>query len=153
MTKGSAKRRTTITIRGNGFRDDDEVWVGGRRAVDARRIDSRRVEVTTPPGEPGPAAIEVRRASGGDSARRDGAFTFDAIALDPPRGSVAGGTFVTITGYGTDFDPTTVVRFDGVLEVTDPAALAAAVRDGLGSAKAFGFGLLSLAAIPPRTTG
>lgn len=45
------------------------------------------------------------------------------------------------------------VRFDGVLEVTDPAALAAAVRDGLGSAKAFGFGLLSLAAIPPRTTG
>lgn len=111
---GPFRGGTTITIRGNGFRDDDEVWVGGRRAVDARRIDSRRLEVTTPPGEPGPAAIEVRRAGGGDSARRDGAFTFDAIALDPPRGSVAGGTFVTITGYGTDFDPTTVVRFDGV---------------------------------------
>ncbi len=37
------------------------------------------------------------------------------------------------------------VRFDGLLTVTDPKALAAAVRDGIGPAKAFGFGLLSLA--------
>ncbi len=37
------------------------------------------------------------------------------------------------------------VRFDGVLTVTDPAALTDAVRNGVGSAKAFGFGLLSLA--------
>lgn len=45
------------------------------------------------------------------------------------------------------------VRFDGVLEVTDPASLAVAVRDGIGSAKAFGFGLLSLTAASPRTAG
>lgn len=37
------------------------------------------------------------------------------------------------------------VRFDGLLRVADPALLAAAVGQGLGSAKAFGFGLLSLA--------
>lgn len=37
------------------------------------------------------------------------------------------------------------VRFEGVLKVTDPAALNAAVRCGIGSGKAFGFGLLSLA--------
>ena len=37
------------------------------------------------------------------------------------------------------------VRFDGVLHVTDPDALNAAVRNGIGPAKAFGFGLLSLA--------
>lgn len=37
------------------------------------------------------------------------------------------------------------VRFDGVLEVTDPVALLDAVRGGIGPAKAFGFGLLSLA--------
>ena len=37
------------------------------------------------------------------------------------------------------------VRFDGVLSVTDADALAVAVREGIGPAKAWGFGLLSLA--------
>jgi CRISPR system Cascade subunit CasE len=39
------------------------------------------------------------------------------------------------------------VRFDGVLVVTDRDRFIAAITDGIGSAKAFGFGLLSLA--PP----
>lgn len=37
------------------------------------------------------------------------------------------------------------VQFDGLLQVTDPQALTAAVATGIGSGKAFGFGLLSLA--------
>ncbi len=37
------------------------------------------------------------------------------------------------------------VQFDGVLEVQDPARLLAAYESGIGSAKGFGFGLLSLA--------
>jgi CRISPR system Cascade subunit CasE len=37
------------------------------------------------------------------------------------------------------------VRFEGVLEVTDPEKLRQTVEDGIGSAKGFGFGLLSLA--------
>lgn len=41
--------------------------------------------------------------------------------------------------------PLLAVRFDGVLQVADPAGLERAVRQGIGSAKAFGFGLLSLA--------
>ena len=40
------------------------------------------------------------------------------------------------------------VRFDGVLRVTDPAKLRDALRSGIGPAKAFGFGLLSLAPAP-----
>lgn len=111
---GPFRGGTVATIRGNGFRDDDEVWIGGRRVAGQRFIDSRRFEIATPPGEPGLADVEVRRAGGGDRAVRAGAFTFDAIAIDPPTGSVAGGTFVTLTGYGTAFDATTVVRFDGV---------------------------------------
>ena len=39
------------------------------------------------------------------------------------------------------------VRFEGLLQVTDPDALWAAVQTGIGPAKSFGFGLLSLA--PP----
>jgi len=37
------------------------------------------------------------------------------------------------------------VRFEGVLTVTDPATFQATVAAGIGSAKAFGFGLLSVA--------
>lgn len=37
------------------------------------------------------------------------------------------------------------VQFDGVLRVMDPIALQNALREGLGSGKGFGFGLLSLA--------
>jgi len=39
----------------------------------------------------------------------------------------------------------TAVEFQGELTVTDPAELRATVADGIGSAKAFGFGLLVLA--------
>jgi CRISPR system Cascade subunit CasE len=37
------------------------------------------------------------------------------------------------------------VQFDGILQVADPAVLVQAVGAGIGSGKAFGFGLLSLA--------
>ncbi|MEM9665498.1 MAG: type I-E CRISPR-associated protein Cas6/Cse3/CasE [Bacteroidota bacterium] len=37
------------------------------------------------------------------------------------------------------------VRFDGLLQVADPHKLTAALRAGIGPAKAFGFGLLSVA--------
>ncbi|MCX6032890.1 MAG: type I-E CRISPR-associated protein Cas6/Cse3/CasE [Chloroflexi bacterium] len=40
------------------------------------------------------------------------------------------------------------VQFDGVLQVTDPDKLIRAVQTGIGSAKGFGFGLLSLAPVP-----
>jgi CRISPR system Cascade subunit CasE len=37
------------------------------------------------------------------------------------------------------------VRFDGILQVVDPDKLRAAIAGGIGSAKGYGFGLLSLA--------
>ena len=40
------------------------------------------------------------------------------------------------------------VQFDGILQVTDPGLFAVAIQAGVGSAKAFGFGLLSLAPAP-----
>lgn len=41
--------------------------------------------------------------------------------------------------------PLQVDRLDGVLTVADPAALAGLLRDGIGRAKAYGVGLLTLA--------
>jgi CRISPR system Cascade subunit CasE len=40
------------------------------------------------------------------------------------------------------------VQFDGLLQVLDPDALWHTVQAGVGSAKGFGFGLLSLARPP-----
>jgi len=104
---------TRTTIRGVGFRDDDEVRFGGRLAEGVNRLDPKHLEVTTPAGEPGDAIIEVRHTDG-TSASKAAGFTYVAIASSPPSGSVAGGTYVVITGYGTDFAPGTLVTFDGV---------------------------------------
>jgi CRISPR system Cascade subunit CasE len=49
----------------------------------------------------------------------------------------AGGATMTLTHHA--------VRFDGLMAVTDPERLRQALRAGIGSAKGFGFGLLSLA--------
>jgi CRISPR system Cascade subunit CasE len=49
----------------------------------------------------------------------------------------AGGATMTLTHHA--------VRFDGVLAVADPERLRQALPAGIGSAKGFGFGLLSLA--------
>ncbi|HVV82757.1 MAG TPA: IPT/TIG domain-containing protein [Kofleriaceae bacterium] len=110
---GPFRGGTTVNLSGQGFRADDEVYFGGRQVVDQHFIDTRRLEVTTPPGEPGPADVEIRRG-GSTFLKREGAYNFDQIAVDPPNGSTAGGTFVTITGWGTDFDANTAVFFDGV---------------------------------------
>ena len=123
---GPFRGGTTVNLRGQGFRNDDEVFVGGRMAIDKRFIDSRRMEIVTPPGEPGDADVEIRRGGATFLVRED-AYHFDQIAVDPPNGSTAGGTFVTITGWETEFDATTVVTFDGVplsaLTVLNPGRL------------------------------
>ena len=54
---------------------------------------------------------------------------------DPVTGATAAGSATTLNA----------VRYDGVLRVTDPALLVAAIEGGIGSAKGFGFGLLSVA--------
>ncbi|TVT61952.1 type I-E CRISPR-associated protein Cas6/Cse3/CasE, partial [Amycolatopsis rhizosphaerae] len=55
-------------------------------------------------------------------------------------------------GNKTDKKPITVraVRYDGHLIITDRDAFTAALQTGIGPAKAYGCGLLTLA--PPRTT-
>jgi CRISPR system Cascade subunit CasE len=68
-------------------------------------------------------------------------FRVDAVPEGRDRNSKPGcaGAFVS-------------VRFDGVLVVTDPALFKAAVANGIGSGKAFGFGLLSFARLSSSAT-
>lgn len=105
---------TEVTVRGNDFDETVTVFVGGRmvEALDQELIDSRRIVIRTPPGEPGLADVEVRR--GTEVAALEEAFSYEAIFVDPGAGSVTGGTFVTINGFGTDFGDGTGVLFDGL---------------------------------------
>ena len=105
---------TEVLVRGDGFTEDSRVFFGGRMVepLDQELVDSRRLIVRTPPGEPGMADVEVRKSN--QVALLETGYRYEPIMVDPPTGSVAGNTFVTITGYGTDFDASTAVRFDGV---------------------------------------
>lgn len=126
---------TEVTVRGNGFTEDSVVFIGGRMVepLDLEFVDSRRLVVRTPPGEPGLADVEVFKA--GDSAALPEAFSYEAIVVDPPAGSVTGGTRVRIDGFGTDFGPGTEVRFDGQpatnIEVTGEKVLNAITPPGI----------------------
>jgi len=53
-------------------------------------------------------------------------------------------------GWGSDARTVTLAtaRFDGVLEVTDPSALRSTLQQGVGSAKGYGCGLMTLARLP-----
>ncbi len=117
---GSFAGGTEVMVRGNGFADGLEVWFGDRRVepLDVELVDSRRLVVRTPPGDPGPADVEV--VLGGDRASLADGYTYEPITVDPQSGSVAGGTYVAITGLGTHFDDATTVSFDG-LPMTDLA--------------------------------
>ncbi|MCU0875250.1 MAG: type I-E CRISPR-associated protein Cas6/Cse3/CasE, partial [Pirellulaceae bacterium] len=76
-----------------------------------------------------------------------GGFTVDAESLRTiPRGREF------FHKDGKSHGAHTAVEFQGELTVTDPAQFRATVAAGIGSAKAFGFGLLVLAPINPRST-
>jgi len=70
----------------------------------------------------------------------DGGFTVEAVAM---RSEGFSG------GWTKDQQKLKhyAVCFDGILQVTDPAAFLTAIQAGIGSGKAFGFGLLSVAPV------
>jgi hypothetical protein len=111
---GSFNGATEVSLRGNGFTEDMTITVGGRlvEPIDTEHIDDRRVTFLTPPGTPGLADVEIQK--GTFVATLADGYTYEAIDIEPDFGAVAGGTFVTVSGFGTDFDDATVVTFDGV---------------------------------------
>ncbi|MFK8000339.1 MAG: IPT/TIG domain-containing protein [Polyangiales bacterium] len=102
-----------VLVRGGGFEDGMTIEIGGR-LVDAPDLDvvdqNRALILAMPAGEPGPADVVVTLADGSAVTLADG-YTYNALALDPSRGSVSGGTRVTITGMATEFAEGDVVLF------------------------------------------
>lgn len=99
-----------------------------------------------------------RRASGKKNGRRIGISGDEGQAAWLRRKGADGGFGIEVVGVinegavvcrrSPEDDPLTflAVRFDGILVVNNPARFAETLVDGLGTGKAFGFGLLSVAA-------
>ena len=90
-------------LRGSGFSMDADVSIGGRmvQPADIELIDTRRLSVVVPAGEVGPADVVV--TVGDSEVTLPGGYTYDRVYVEPDRGSVSGGTRVSIIGTGTSF--------------------------------------------------
>jgi hypothetical protein len=105
---------TTVLLRGRGFRPDSTVRFGGLEVdgTQVQLIDDNRLQVVTPPHPPGVVTINVRTADGAE-ALLDEAFAYDSWYVDPPSGSVSGGTLVRLLGTGGPFPSSLEVTFGG----------------------------------------
>lgn len=99
------------TVRGSGFTRETAVFFGGQPVETGRIgfVDSHRLSVIVPPGEPGP--VEVMIEESGRSQTLEDGYTYNALAVSPDSGSTAGGALVEIEGSGTDFTPQVSVSF------------------------------------------
>ncbi len=100
-------------VRGSGFTEDAFVFVGGRmvQPADTVLVDGNRLVIVLPAGEPGPADVRVQ--VGDEEAALSDGYVYDALALDPTRGAVAGGTLVRIEGRDVSFSEEDEVWFGG----------------------------------------
>ena len=112
---GDAAGGETVTISGEGFDADAQVFFGAIEAtVTGVAADGSSITVTTPPGAGGSVDIIVEQL--GYEVALDDAFFYstalDVFALNPRRGSQAGGTIVTVVGKG--FGPDAAIFIDDV---------------------------------------
>jgi hypothetical protein len=98
-------------VRGSGFTEDALVFVDGRMVQPANTIlrDSNSLIIVVPAGEVGLADVTVR--IGEDEVGRQDAYTYNPLVLEPLSGSIAGGTSVSVTVDGAQFDDGVVVEF------------------------------------------
>lgn len=103
-----------VLVKGAGFKVDSRVYFGERMADPAEVLvlDHTRIACLVPPGTVGPVTVMVRRPEG-IAATLENGYTYDPFYVDPASGTVAGGTFVRITGTGTDFQEGDVATFGG----------------------------------------
>lgn len=98
----SARGGTLIEVRGTGFTADTLVLVGGRPAASIQVLDSATVGAVSPPGEPGPADVEVVNKNGQALLFRAVSYhpAPRLVSVDPAAGPEAGGTPVVAAGEG-----------------------------------------------------
>lgn len=115
------------------------------------RLVANPTKKVTAPGQRQGRRIALLDAGDGDGptpaqqwlGRKAGLAGFELLHLLTEEFSLGGARGVA--GIGKQQLPLYGVRFDGLLRVSDPILLSDSIRQGIGPAKAFGFGMLSLA--------
>lgn len=133
-----------VLVRGSGFGGDARVWFGDTAVPDSDvvAVDATRLQVVTPPGAPGPAALTVQ--NGDDTSTRrtlSDAYTYDAFEVSPARGTTAGGTRLELSlGVLAPSAEAATVTVDDTpctdLEVVEPGVIRCTTPPGTPGAKA-----------------
>ncbi|HEY2409067.1 MAG TPA: IPT/TIG domain-containing protein [Polyangiaceae bacterium] len=103
-------------LRGNGFTSNTRAWFGTEEVptADLLVIDPQRIQVTVPAGHAG--SVDVSTQNGDDTSTQailTHGYDYDSFYADPSSGPTSGGTSITLTGDGTNWDDKTSVTVDG----------------------------------------
>lgn len=101
---------TQIQIRGRGFISPFKLWWNNEEINQSDYVieDSHRINLKTPSHEPGYVSVKI--ANDNDQYILENAFWYESWYLQPDSGSIAGGTFITISGK-IDFSSDSIVYF------------------------------------------
>ncbi len=120
-TSGPAAGGTSVTITGSGFTGATSVSFGATAASGFTVESDTQITATSPAGSSGTVDVTVTTAGGTSATSSNDQFTYIPLpvvsSISPPaRGSIAGGTSVTITGSG--FTGATGVSFGATAATT-----------------------------------
>jgi len=127
-----------VVVRGTGFVDGAEVFFGDKQVnpPDVEVIDAFRIGVLSVPSGPvGAVNVTVRIGDEpDDEVVLSGAYRYESFAVDPPEGSIAGGTRITLTGTDTDWTEGDAVRVGGQdcgdLQIESPSVMSCRTPPG-----------------------
>ena len=107
---GPVQGGVRVRVRGQGFAPDSSVVVNGIDAADVFVTNNRIITFRLPPGQAGVADVTVHNSLGSDTSNEFEYIDEHSPQLHPKRGSVGGGTYVTIFRQGVG-DANAVIRF------------------------------------------
>lgn len=115
-TKGSVTGGNLVSIDGQNFKKEIQVYFGDRKAAVTKFISSNQIEVSVPSSSSA-GLVDVKVVNpDGQTATLDDAYTYEGLqptitSLSPNSGSKAGGNYVYI--FGTNFNGKMTVTVDG----------------------------------------
>ncbi len=112
--KGPAVGGSTLTIEGTGFVGVTAVRFGSTNAAGFKVTSATSITAESPPGTTGTVEVTVTTPNGESGPTSKDHFTFGAptvTSVSPNKGSVLGGTRVTITGSGFALGSATTFEF------------------------------------------
>ena len=109
---GPATGGNVVTVVGSGFEEGSQVFIGDKAVDPAKHelLNENEIRIIVPAGEIGTFSVTVR-GPGGVATRREDAYTYHGLTIEPDEGARAGGTLVEILLTGDPVDDSVRVWF------------------------------------------